>query len=324
MSLRLSPFSFLMFALGLPLVALTGCEAEDKGEAGSDGATDGATDGGEDGATDGASDAGADDGAADGTSDGSSDGADTGEEPAEPVWSYEGETGPEHWGDLSEEWAACSEGEAQSPIDIRRDDIVPSTTTAPALSWGPTALLAYNSGHYIRYNVELGSSIEYGGRTYGLEQLHFHGMSEHTVEGEHFDMEVHFVHADLSDPTRLLVVAAFGQVAGPDDASTDLFSPDGALHFYDALGLPEDETPTSLDAEVDLGAAFPGLFDGGILSYGGSLTQPPCTEGVQFFIASAVLSLPPADMEAFLGVYDFNYRPVQPLNGRSLSFFRPL
>lgn len=318
-SARLSSLLLLTLSLGA-------CTGEQKDEGGGDEGSgdEGAADGSEGAADGGAADGGAADGAVDG-GDGAADGGadDGGADSGEPAWSYAGETGPEFWGELDEEWAACGEGTAQSPINIERGDLVPGEGAPPALSWGPTALNAYNSGHYVRYNVDLGSTIEFGGRVYGLEQLHFHGLSEHTVEGAHFDMEVHFVHADLADPTALLVVAAFGEVADDPATAMDIFGPEGALRFYDALGLAESESPTTLEGEVDLGVVFDGLFAGGVLTYGGSLTTPPCTEGVQFVVASAILALPLADMEAFLGVYDFNYRPVQPLHGREIRFFAP-
>lgn len=300
-----------LLAVGLSLAA-AGCTAEKATDSGGVGDADdaGADDAGADDA--GADDAGADDAGGDDAGD------DAGTE--EPDWGYSGDIGPEYWGELDEEWAACAEGEAQSPVDITAELIVGTSAPGPVASWGPTTLRAYNPGHYIRYEVDSGSTLTWGGATYELDQFHFHGLSEHTVDGAHFDAEVHFVHADLASPTRLLVIAAF--VVGYDEAIPDpIFGADGALRFREALALPEGETPIELGGSVDLGAVFPGFPGAYPLGYSGSLTTPPCTEGVQFFISDLSMPMASVDLEAFLDVYDFNYRPVQPLNGRALTVY---
>ncbi|MBL8614098.1 MAG: carbonic anhydrase family protein [Deltaproteobacteria bacterium] len=303
--------------LALSAAGLGGCVVSDKSDdsgavSGGDGADEGAGEDGADG-VDGAGEDGAD--GADGA-----DGSDGSDGTEDTEWGYSGDIGPEYWGELDEEWAACAEGEAQSPIDITGELITTSPEPGPVLGWGPTTLRAYNPGHYIRYEVDSGSTLTWGGNTYELDQFHFHGLSEHTVDGTHFDAEVHFVHVDLASPTRLLVIAAF--VIGYDESIPDpIFGADGALRFRDALALPEGETPIDLGGSVDLSEVFTGFPGAYPLGYSGSLTTPPCSEGVQFFISDLSMPMASVDLEAFLDVYDYNYRPVQPLNGRALTVY---
>lgn len=239
----------------------------------------------------------------------------------ELTWGYSGETGPEYWGTLDEDFAACSEGTAQSPIDLSVGENPPAGA-APVVSWGSTSLRAYNPGHYIRYEVDAGSTLSWNAETYQLVQFHFHGLSEHTFNGQHTDIEIHFVHAGQSDPAKLAVVALLlnGTAEG---GSSGLLDEGGSLSFREALALPESETPTDLGGSVDLAAAFGDVTASGVLQYTGSLTTPPCTEGVEFFVAGFVTEVPAADVSAFHAVYDFNFRPTQALNARVVSMLLP-
>ncbi len=246
---------------------------------------------------------------------------DTEEEP-EPEWSYSGETGPEHWGELSEEWSACGEGTQQSPVDITQADIELGSGTPPALSWSTTELNAYNPGYYLRYDVDPGSTMTVEGQQYDLVQFHFHGLSEHTVIGEHTDIEIHFVHTGKDDPTKLAVVAIFAG-ADAEDGVAGLFDEGGALRFREAIALPESHEPESLGTSVNLGEVFSFAEGSDALTYSGSLTTPPCTEGVQFYLVGTLLPMLPDDVAAFHALFDYNYRPTQPLNGRKLNMLSP-
>lgn len=237
----------------------------------------------------------------------------------EPTWSYEGETGPEHWGELSEEWALCGTGTQQSPVDID-PAVFTSTLNDISLHWTEINLRAYNSGHYIRYEVDEAAIITEAGYVmagsdkYIVKQFHFHALSEHTVVGQHLGMEMHVVHQKEGSTGNddLLVVGVFFDSAGeyPTSFLTD-------IDMTGALTLAESEEPTDLGKTYDMGKLEASVAN--TLSYMGSLTTPPCTEGVRF-VLSGNLQMPAAgEVEAFQSVYDFNYRPTQPLNGREIS-----
>lgn len=296
----------LVLPLGLPL-ALGACAADKPQGAGTIDAPTG---------TDDVEGADGNDG-----NDGTDDTDDTDAPPA-PTWGYTGDTGPERWGALDPAWAACGEGEAQSPIDITAELITLGEGAGPVFSWGPTALVAANPGHTIAYAVDPGSTLRWGGATYGLVELHVHALSEHTVNGAHLEAELHFEHVDLADPGRSLVVAAF--VVRYDDPIPDpVFGAEGALRFRAALALPEGASPAPLGGDIDLGEVFAGITTAGSVGYDGSLSTPPCTEGVPTFISDFSVMMAAGDLDALLDVYDFNYRPAQPLNGRTLAYFSP-
>lgn len=241
---------------------------------------------------------------------------DTVAEAGEPTFGYSGAAGPERWGELDEDWAACGEGTAQSPVDIVTADLASVDYAELDLVLGTTALRAYNSGHYIRYNVDSGSTFTTGAGVHDLEQFHFHGLSEHTVDGAHTAAEAHLVFTLRTDRTRYAVIGFWlDDEVGLD---SDAFGETGELLFHDALALPESEEPTELGAAADLDAVF-GVGDS-FVTYEGSLTTPPCSETVTFFLMRTPMRLPVEDIDAFHAVYDFNYRPVQPLNGRVVSY----
>ena len=107
-------------------------------------------------------------------------------------WSYEGDTGPEHWGTLSPDFATCAKGVEQSPVDIPAN--APLNATDLAFSYQPSAVTIFNNGHTIQVNYDPGSSLTLNGVKYDLVQFHFHAASEHAIGGQEEPMEIHFVH----------------------------------------------------------------------------------------------------------------------------------
>ncbi len=219
-------------------------------------------------------------------------------------WSYEGEEGPEHWGELSHDFAACSEGVEQSPIDIPATASV--TPADIGFNYQPSALSILNNGHTIQANYDQGSSIEVEGKTYNLLQFHFHALSEHTLAGNHSSMEMHLVHQ--SDDGNFAVVGVMLNPGSENAAYTPV---------WDNVPAQESEAETISGVTVNAADLLP--HDRGYYRYNGSFTTPPCTEGVKWFVMSTPVELSAAQGAAFEQIYDANYRPVQPFNDRTFG-----
>lgn len=223
--------------------------------------------------------------------------------PAPPHWTYEGEEGPEHWGDLDPSYAACSTGRAQSPIDIV--DAQPVKLTDIQFDYQPSALNEFNNGHTIQVNYDAGSSITYNEDTYQLIQFHFHHESEHTLNGKHFPMELHLVHRDAAGN-----LAVVGVVLEEGSADNDAF----AAIFGN---LPSEKgTPEPTELTVDAAKLLP--TDHHYTTYSGSLTTPPCTQGVRWLVLDTPVQVSAQQIEAFAALFESNARPVQPLDNRDL------
>lgn len=241
-----------------------------------------------------------------GSSDSNTDGGnvDAGSVDAGPAhFEYTGEDGPEHWGDLSAAYATCKTGQAQSPIDIGTTTPKDLPNLVPAYVAG--ALAAVNNGHTIQVNVPSGSKLNVEGVDYPLLQFHFHHPSEHTVNGVAFPLEMHLVHkaADGS----LAVVGVLIKSGAENAPLKPLFSAlpataAGTLNTADLINpadlLPADKT---------------------YFKYAGSLTTPPCSEGVKWHVLKNPVEMSDAQLNAFSGIFSLNARPVQSLNARELD-----
>ena len=219
-------------------------------------------------------------------------------------WTYAGAEGPEHWGDLSPDFAACKSGRMQSPIDI-----APAATGlvvgAPGhgFAYLDVPLSVVHNGHTVQLNYAPGSSMSIEGQQYDLLQFHFHAPSEHTVDGEAFPMEAHFVHMDSHG--GLAVIGVMIEEGAANAALADAWA-----------HLPAHETveTTVADVSVNAGAVLPS--DGRYHHYKGSLTTPPCSEGVRWFVLSQPITMSAAQIQKFEAAAAPNARPVQPLNSR--------
>lgn len=221
------------------------------------------------------------------------------------LWSYSGDTGPEHWGSLSGEFETCDTGTEQSPVDI--SDPTPEAEGELIFEYVPAPLEIVNNGHTIQVNYEAGSAVVIDGRRYELVQFHFHAPSEHTRDGEHSAMEMHLVHEDAA-AGDLAVVGAWIE---PGDAATPGLAP-----VWEHLPAQEGP-PAKIDGvEVDAAALLP--EDRSSFRYPGSLTTPPCTQGVSWVMLRAPINLSEDQIEAFRAIIDGNNRPVQPLNDRTI------
>lgn len=220
-----------------------------------------------------------------------------------PHWEYEGEAGPDHWGELSEDFGLCGTGKTQSPIDISSSYSV--NINDVAFNYDTSAINILNNGHTIQVNYDAGSSIELNGVTYNLLQFHFHHPSEHTINGAPVPMEIHLVHSDADG--NLAVVGVMLVEGDADNAA-----------YADVMGhLPAEKSEVeTLEMTVDAASLLPEAKT--YFTYTGSLTTPPCSEGVRWLLLDTPVELSAAQIEAFSSIFELNARPVQPLNARDV------
>jgi carbonic anhydrase len=215
-------------------------------------------------------------------------------------WNYEGAGGPKHWGSLDPAFAACAVGTEQSPIDLA--DAKVSDLPSLAFDYAPSPITILNNGHTIQVGSTPGSGIVLDGLRYELVQFHFHHASEHTVDGIRFPLELHLVHRN--DSGALAVVGVLFKVGDANEALKPLWS-----------HLPAEASPTTVvPGEVDVAALLPGRRT--TWRYPGSLTTPPCSEGVSWLVMTEPVTLSVEQIKAFGAIFPHNFRPVQPLNGR--------
>ena len=220
----------------------------------------------------------------------------------DPHWGYSGAAGPDHWGELSTSYAACSDGHEQSPVDIPAG--APLNPASIKFNYQPGALTIFNNGHTIRADYAKGSSIEIEGKTYNLLQFHFHAKSEHTLNGTAWPMEVHFVHQAADG--ELAVVGALINAGAANAAYAPVLA-----HLPATEGDPETVGGVTIDAAAMLPA------DRTYYRYEGSLTTPPCTEGVNWFVLHGGLEFSAAQIAAFTALFPNDARPVVPLGSRT-------
>ena len=217
-------------------------------------------------------------------------------------WGYEGEVGPTYWGDLSQDFAACSQGREQSPVDIPAT--APVNAAGLRFNYQPSSLNIVNNGHAIQVNYDQGSNLEIGGATYPLVQFHLHSLSEHTLNGAYTPMELHLVHKDASGHVAVIGVMIV------EGAQNLAYEP-----ILAHMPAEEGESQVISGTTINAGELLPA--NRGYYRYNGSLTTPPCTEGVIWFVMAAPVELSTEQIAAFQSIYNTNYRPVQPLNERT-------
>jgi carbonic anhydrase len=230
-------------------------------------------------------------------------GAPVAQEHTGPHWSYAGGDGPSHWGELDKNFSACQQGHHQSPIDIR--GAKPADLPPIQFAYQRTPLHIVNNGHTIQVNYAPGSFITVGARRYQLTQFHFHHPSEERINGKRFAMVAHLVHA--APDGALAVVAVLLDAGAANPAIGRLWQ-----HLATREG-PEQKLD---DVQIDATGLLP--QDRGYYTFTGSLTTPPCTEDVTWFVLKTPQRISQSQADAFGRIYPSDARPIQPLNGREL------
>lgn len=222
-------------------------------------------------------------------------------------WSHhKGDEGPEKWSHLCDGFSACG-GTAQSPINFVTDSISSnSELSAIKFNYGKTTTDIINNLHTIQFNVSDSNSIELNGKDYKLVQFHYHALSEHTVNGKYFPIEVHFVH--MHSDTDFAVVGLFIE----EGAENKLFK-----NFLDKFPTTEGEYKS--ENIINLMSLLPD--NKSYFSYNGSLTTPPCSEVVNWYVLQKTIFASKEQIEKFSKILDNNYRPIQALNGRKIYSF---
>jgi carbonic anhydrase len=222
-------------------------------------------------------------------------------------WSYGGESGPEHWGNLNPSYSACLDGSEQSPINIEFSQAAPSEKVENLqIQYEAAPFSLVHNGHTIQVNApEQQNSIIVDGEEFTLAQFHFHTPSEHQFNGQHFDMELHLVHQDTIG--RLAVL---GVMIQEGEANQSLAS------VWNALPKEETEEEVKLAEPINLQQILP--ENQSSFQYSGSLTTPPCSEEVKWIVFEEPIQMSKEQIKSFQEIFEENHRPVQPLNEREI------
>ena len=229
-----------------------------------------------------------------------SPGRSVGADPTPEHWTYQGSEGAAHWGMLSLAYMACEAGSHQSPINIAMPRHA-RTQEQLARMYLPASGQVLHTGHTIQVNVQAGGGVFLNGRPYVLRQFHFHEPSEHHVDGRTYPMELHLVHDDARG--HILVIGVLLDV-GADNQALETIWKQLPGTVGERVAIPDLNVSALLPANTHH------------FSYHGSLTTPPCTEGVQWVVLREHLTVSKEQIRKFISLVGHNARPVQPLHGR--------
>jgi carbonic anhydrase len=223
------------------------------------------------------------------------------EKHAQHTWDYSDAHGPSHWGDLGPEFAQCKMGHHQSPVDISN----PRKAVLPPIQfhYRSSPLHIIDNGHTIQINYAPGSFMLVGEKKYELRQFHFHRPSEEKINGKRFDMTVHLVHMD--EDGKLAVVAVLLQEGNDNALVRELWT-----------DLPHEKEKEELfeKVQIDISQMLPS--DRSYYTFSGSLTTPPCSEDVTWFVLKHPVTISAAEISQFSQLYRDDARPTQPLYDR--------
>lgn len=220
-------------------------------------------------------------------------------------WGYTGESSPKNWGDLDEKFSMCKNGKQQSPINI--ENYTNEKENKLLINYNTNAKDIINNGHTVQVNVNDGSSLTLDGTKYALKQFHFHTPSENNIMGNSYDLEAHFVHA--SEDGHLAVIGVMFKEGKQNAQLAKIWSQ-----------LPKDEGKNEAITfnQKDINALLP--TEQSYYHFMGSLTTPPCSEDVKWYIMKKTLEISKEQVKTFFDLYGHsNNRPIQPTNGRKIK-----
>ncbi|MCG8710335.1 carbonic anhydrase family protein [Brenneria sp. 4F2] len=218
-------------------------------------------------------------------------------------WSYEGQESPSHWGKLSPDFSLCDNGKNQSPIDIH--GAMKTAHDGLKLSYQTGTQHIVNNGHTIEVEVSSGNTLTIDNDTFTLQQFHFHAPSENEIDGKTFPLEAHFVYKDQQG--TLTVMALMFEQGAPNQEIEKA---------WQQMPLTLN-TPALLTTPLNIGALIPSVETQNYYRFSGSLTTPPCSEGVRWLVLDNTATISAAQLAKFTAaIHHANNRPIQPLNGR--------
>ena len=224
---------------------------------------------------------------------------------AQAHWSYAGPGSPENWGKLDPEYSLCSIGKRQSPIDIREGAKLELEPIK--FDYRPTPLRIVDNGHTVQVNYGEGSYITVAGERFELKQFHFHKPAEERIDGRWFDMVAHLVHKSMDG--RLAVVAVLFEMRDQPNAFLS--------NVWPHLPLEPGREVMMHEVMVDAAKLLPETRT--YFTYMGSLTTPPCSEGVRWIVLKTPVEVSFDQVAVFSKLYSMNARPIQPSHGRLIK-----
>lgn len=218
-------------------------------------------------------------------------------------WGYQGKDGPDNWGNLSQEFATCKLGQQQAPIDIPAKSAA-KVSAAIKTNYKASSGDVINNGHTIQVALSDAGGANLSGVDYQFLQMHFHAPGEEKVDGQSFPFNAHLVHKSADG--KLAVIGVFFKEGAENAALKDVFAQ-----------MPSKEGKAALKGKLDPASLLPKSL--AYYSYAGSLTTPPCSEGVTFYILKTPMEMSKSQLEQFKKLYPMNARPTFPLNGRKVT-----
>lgn len=219
-------------------------------------------------------------------------------------WDYKGPNGPENWANLSPSYSACRNGREQSPVNITSS--YPQDLNKLEFSYGMSKINIVNNGHTIQVNYDPGSFLRIGDEKYELIQFHFHTPSEEMINSKQYSMVAHLVHKN--EEGRLAVIAVlFDKAAKDNDVINNLWS-----------RMPKEEKESRIYEESHISAASLLPLNLGYYTFNGSLTTPPCSEGVRWIVLKTPVPISVKQLDKFKEEFPMNARPIQPMFGRNV------
>lgn len=218
-------------------------------------------------------------------------------------WSYEGQEAPTHWGKLSPDFSLCETGKNQSPVDIHGALKTTHEGLKLAYQTGPQHIV--NNGHTIEVETSPGNTLTIDNDIFTLQQFHFHAPSENEIDGKTFPLEAHFVYKDQQGALTVMALMF-------EQGQTNQELEKAWRQMPSALNKPE-----SLTTPLNVGALIPATDSEHYYRFSGSLTTPPCSEGVRWLVLETPATISAAQVAQFTAaIHHANNRPIQPLNGR--------